>query len=305
MCKIKEIKETLKKYDYIINKYLETGNIDIVQTNKGKFVVKKRKNNDSRELFRYLKSKNYNYYLDYINDDQDNFMIFPFYDNTKIDINEKAKDLILLVASLHSKTTFYKSLDLNEEKDFYEETLKKLEDLNNYYENIRYSLEETEYLSPSQLLLLKNISWIFHSIDSSKYFLEKWYGQLKNKTNKRVCLIHGNLELDHLLYNENKKIISWSDARNDSPIFDLINLYKKEYKKLEFYSLFQIYEEYCPLNTEEKNMLFSLMLTPYKIEFNKKEILNTKDVYDLINFLEKSSSIISNYHSSNTNSKNK
>ncbi|MDD6879615.1 MAG: hypothetical protein PUD59_05285 [bacterium] len=301
---MRKIKELFKKYDYVINKYSEEGNINIVQTDNGKFIVKKKKNNDNRELFRYLKSKNFNCYLDYINDDQDNFMIFPYIDSVTVDQNEKAKDLMLLISSLHSKTTFYKKRSLNETKEFYEEQLNKLNELNKYYEDIRLMLEEKEYLSPSQFLLLRNISWIFHSLDSSKYFLDNWYSIVKDKKNKRVCLIHGNLEFNHLLYNEYKAIISWDKARNDTPVIDLINLYQKEYKKTEFYNLFRIYEELSPLSIEEKYLLFSLMLIPNKIEFDKKEILNTKDVYNLVSYLQTSSDIISNYHSSNTNSKN-
>ena len=52
------VKDVLEKYNYRIDKLTLNNNIRIIDSPSGKFVVKKRKNKDTRELFRYLNSKN-------------------------------------------------------------------------------------------------------------------------------------------------------------------------------------------------------------------------------------------------------
>ena len=61
------VKDVLEKYNYRIDKLTLNNNIRILDSPSGKFVVKKRKNKDTRELFRYLNSRGFDNYLDYIN----------------------------------------------------------------------------------------------------------------------------------------------------------------------------------------------------------------------------------------------
>ena len=302
--KMNELKEILNKYNLRIESLKLNNKIKIINTNSGKYVVKKRKNNDTRDLFKHLNSKNFHNYLDYINDDQDNFMIFPYVETVNTENSVLATDMIILVSSLHAKTSFYKAYPLYEVKTFYEEKTKEIEELEVYYNNLRLMIEEEKYPSPSNYFILRNISWIFHSIDSSKYFLNKWYQIEKEKKNKRVCLIHGNLDLSHFIESEEKFLISWDNAKNDSPVFDLIKFYKNNYKDVAFYNLFRIYEERYPLLPEERYLLFSLMFLPEKLKFDKEEVINTSNAYYMIKYLMTSSEIVSNYHSSNTNSQN-
>lgn len=300
-----EIKDIISKYNLKIEGVKLNNNVKIINTSTGKYVVKKRKSNDTRELFKYLKSKDFNNYLNYINDDGDEYLIFPYIDTV---VNEKdviATDMIMIVSILHAKTTFYKSYPLYEVKTFYEEKINQIETLKKYYENLRILFEEEEYLPPSHYLLLRNISWFFYSLDSSKYFLDKWYNIEKDKKNKRVCLIHGNLDLSHFIGNEEKFLISWDKAKNDSPVIDLITFYKNNYKDISFYNILRIYEERYPLLNEERYLLFALLLLPEKINFNNEEIINTKNVYFSVKYLTSSSNIISNYHSSNSEGKGK
>ena len=115
------VKDVLEKYNYRIDKLTLNNNIRIIDSPSGKFVVKKRKKKDTRELFRYLNSRGFDNYLDYINDDQDDFMIFPYIDEVHDDRASRANDIILLDSLLHNKTAFYKSISSEEVKAFYEE----------------------------------------------------------------------------------------------------------------------------------------------------------------------------------------
>ena len=298
-----DIKLLLNKYNYNIKKISIIGNVIVIDTDSGKYVIKKVNNKDIKEIFKYLKSKSFNNYVDFINDIDDNYLIFPFIDNIINNIDSKAKDLIYLMAVLHSKTYFYKSFPIDEIKKTYESKIDDLNNLEKYYEKLKSNAESQFFISPSNYYLLRNISWIFHSINSSKFFLNKWYDTIKDKKNIRICMTHGNLELDHLIDSDNKLLISWDKARNDSVVKDIIILYRKYYDKLSFYELLNLYNSNFKLNSDELYFLFSLMFYPDKILLNSNEILNMKEVYNLINYLQTGSSIISKYHPSDSNSK--
>ena len=295
-----DIKNVLDKYNYRTEKISIIGKAKIVETENEKLVVKQN-NGDIKDVFVYLEGKGFHNYLDYLNEPNDKYLIFPYINSITKEDSDKAKDLITIVALLHSKTYFYKSISVDEIKKMYEEKTEHLDYLDKYYDNLRFYIEEQQFPSPSNYYLLRNISWIFHSISSSKYFLDKWYDIVKDKKNNRVGLIHGNLELNHLLESNKKVIISWDGARNDLLIYDLIYLYKKNYNDVDFYNLFKLYESYFPLLPEERFLLFSLMLEPDKLKLDDIEILNMKKCYYQIKYLQTSSAIISNYHSEKTN----
>ena len=74
---------------------------------------------------------------------------------------------------------------------------------------------------------------------------------------ERISLIHNNLELNHYIRGEDKDyLISWDNATFDSPVLDLVHLYKKEFFNVEFSSLFKIYNNFI-LNTKTFSFIAS------------------------------------------------
>ena len=67
-------------------------------------------------------------------------------------------DLIYLLSLLHSKTTFYREVDIDHNKEIYETTINNLDYLNNYYTNLITSIEKEVYMSPSSYLIARNIN---------------------------------------------------------------------------------------------------------------------------------------------------
>ena len=294
-----DIKDLVNNFNLKINKCKYCNNIRIVDTDKGKFVIKKNNHNNS-ELFRYLESKNFNNFLN-IYDYNSNYEIYPYIDGINLTNEEKAIDIIYLISILHNRTTFYKNIELDTIKAIYEDINNKLSYLINYYDNLRMISEDSTYPSPSSYLLLRNISVIFRSIDNSKYFIDKWYNTIKDKKNFRVVTIHNYLELDHLIKSENTYLISWDKSCRASPIYDLLSLYKNTYDKVEFSSLFEMYNSKYPLSKEEIYLLFSLLLVPDKIDLSNKEIINTKEVYKLTNYLMSTIDFVSKYNPDSAN----
>ena len=291
-----EIRSLVDKYNFKIKKYHAQGKTKIIDTNKGKFVFKRKTNLDKEDIYNYLSAKKFNNYIKPYNEIDDNYEIYPYIDDLIKEDDDKALDIIYLISILHNKTTFYKNFSLEEKNKIYEEHINNLDYLASYYDNIRLIIEEEKYPSPSNYLLIRNISLIYISIDASRYFIKKWYTTVKEKTTKRVCRIHGNLSLDHLIESDNIYLISWDKSKIDIPILDLYEFYKNNYLNLDFDNLFSIYLTKYPLFEEEKYLLFSLMLMPRKLQLNNSEIINTRYVYNLIEYLVKTNDFISKHN---------
>lgn len=298
MNNIKEIKDT---FSFKINKCTYYKETRLLETDKGNFIIKKNKQNN-KDLFRYLESKNFNNYLN-LYDSSTDYEVYPYIENIEMTKEEKVLDIVYLISLLHNRTTFYKTTNIDLIQSLYEDVNKKILYFNNYYENIRSLIEEENYMSPSGYLFLRNMTVVFKSLDDSKMYIEKWYEIAKNKKNYRVSTIHNYLELDHLLKNDNSYLISWDKSCKASPIYDIISLYQESYEFVDFHSVFDLYISKYPLYEEELYLLFSLLLIPRKIEFNNREIINTKNVYELTNYLINTINFISKYNSKKTDSK--
>ena len=204
-------------------------------------------------------------------------------------------DLIYLLTLLHSKTTFYREVDIDHNKEIYETTINNLDYLNNYYTDLITSIEKEVYMSPSSYLIARNINIIFESIYYSRDKIEEWYKKVEDSKNERVVNIHNNITLDHYIKSEKPYLISWNKSRIDSPIYDLLSFYKNHYLELDFDDLFHYYESNYPLKEEERLLLFSQIAIPSKIELENDEYKMCIKINKMINYLYKTSKLITNY----------
>ena len=292
-----DIHDLLQKYDLVIKKLEKRGHVLLVETNDKKYIIKQKKEEKSN-LFSYLYSRSFNYFPNlYNNDFDDKYEIFDYIESINMPNQEKAKDIVLLIALLHSKTTFYRKIDIEDYKVIYEDLKEKIDKLRIYYENLNDKIDDEIYMSPSHYLLVRNISKIYASLNYCNYELDNWYKEVKNKDKERVVTIHNNLTLNHFLKNSENYLISWDKSTIDSPIYDLYHFYKNEYKNLEFSELLTLYERKYPLLEEERRLLFILMSIPSKYEEENDEYLNTKRVNDILEYLYTTDKVISPYYS--------
>lgn len=260
------------------------------------YVLKENKGNN--KVFSYLDARGFNYYpsnkvL------SDKYVLYEYLKDYNISDDERAIELINLVSLLHSKTTRYNSVSIDDYKKIYEDIDNKIDKLYSYYSDLNELIEQEIYMSPSNYLLVRNISKIYSSLNYCKNELDNWYELVKDNKKERVALIHNNLSLDHLIRNENSYLISWDKSKFDNPIYDLYNFYKNNYEKIEFSSLLEIYQKRYPLKQNELKLFFILISLPDKIEFTNNDFNNCKLVDKMLDYLYKTDSIISPYYPKN------
>ena len=285
---MRQYKNILERNDLKVDKYTIRGKATIVNTPLGQFVLKK---NTGNNIYKYLSSRNFEYFPKIIDIDSDN-IIYEYLENISYDDSQKAFDIMHLTALLHSKTTYYKEIDYDEYKKIYEDLKDKLNYINNYYTDIINVIESKIYMSPSEYLIARNISKIFSCIYYCTNELEKWYELVKDKKRKRVVTLHNNLSLDNLIKNKNIYLISWDKSKIDLPIYDIVNFYNKYALDFDFTVLLNEYERIFPLLEEERVLMNILISIPSKIDINYYEYDMVKNVRKLLDKIYKTEKLL-------------
>lgn len=280
------------------NNIKKINNSYIISNDNYKYVVKEKKS-DLDKKFNYLLSRSFNQFPKKFTFDK--YDIYNYIEDKNISDEERLYEITNLISLLHTKTTRYRNTCLDDYKIIYEKILKKLDYLNNYYSSLNDLIDNEIYMAPSHYLLALNISKIYSALIFCRSELDNWYELIKNSTRQRVAFIHNNLDLDHLLYDDGPYLISWDKSKVDLPIYDLVHLYERYYKKTDFEILFNIYQKKYPLNKEELKLFFIMISIPKKIEFLNDESQNIKNVRDLIESLNKGDKLIRPYLNKVTN----
>lgn len=291
---MKEINDLLKKKNIRALSYRKIGNTFVANTNIGKVVIKKNKNKDY--IYDYLKTRNFNYYPEII--ESDDFIVTRYIEDVDIPKEQKITDLMDLISLLHSKTTHYKEVSEDEYKKIYEDLSNNYEYLYEYYHDLISIIDEKVFMSPSEYLLARNISFIFKSIEVGKTLIQNWLNDIDGLNKMRVVVVHNNLDLSHYIRNSKDYLISWDKSKIDIPIFDLYNLYNNHYLDFDFYELIKEYEHVYPLKNYELELFLILIIMPKKIEFNDNEFNMCIKISHEVDRLYKSEKLIEQYKKS-------
>jgi len=203
-----KIKELLKEKGVSIYRYEVINNRYIIDTNKGKYVIKKNKYIDKSKLFAFLESRKFTYYLKPIYS-TDEYDIYPYIEESVLNVEEKYVDLVSIIAYLHLRTSFYKNEKEEAIKDKYNDIKDEISSIEKYFYNLQDQIEDIEYMSPSNYLLIRNISIFYKSISLCKEYLEKWYKIALQNKKKRYVTLHNNLNASNILVGNSIYLINW------------------------------------------------------------------------------------------------
>ena len=270
---IEVLKSIYKPYRYTIK-----GKSTILETTCGDFIIKP-KNKDINELYTYLTNRGFMNYPKIIDSSRDEVNVFEYVEDIKLPKEQKCDDLIEIIASLHNKTSYFKEVSEDKFKSIYEDIKSNISYLSNYY-NTLYEIGFNEvYASPSNYIFMRNYFKINAALEYANSELDNWYSLVTNETKIRVCLIHNNLELNHLL---NNKLISWDNYMIDTPVIDIVKLYKNEWKNINFSEILERYIYKFPLLDYEKKLLFILISMPPQIKKSNNEFEKCKVISEVI-----------------------
>ena len=281
-----------------ISKYKLPGEVFTIKSGAriidNKIVIKNKVNDSIDRTYDYLKSRAFDYFPSLL-DSSDGYEIYPYIEDIYEPREQKAMDMMHLLSLLHSKTTFYREVDIDKNKEIYENIINNINYLNDYYNELISLIEKEVYMSPSSYLIARNINIIFSSIYYVRDNIEKWYKKIENNKNERVSYIHNNINLDHYVKRDKPYLISWNKSRIDNPIYDLLSFYKNHYLEFDFDDLFHYYESNYPLKEDERLLLFTYMAIPPVMDKSGSEYDMCIKINKTIDYLYKTSNLIMNY----------
>lgn len=287
---IELLKELYKPYRYTIK-----GKAHVLKSTSGDVVIKEKKG-EMKELYDYLLSRNFSSFPPLIDDKREGVNVFKYVSDTNMPKEQKAQDMIKVIANLHQKTAYFKEVSLDDYQKIYDEITDQIKYLRYFYENTFDELFKEVYPSPSHYFLLTNISKILASFDFATHELEDWFGKVSQLNKFRVCRIHNNLALDHFRKSDGEYLLSWENSRIDTPVLDLIQFYQKEFFDLPFATIYETYLKINPLSKEEQQLFFIMISLPYKIDFKATEINVCKQVREILDYVYKTEELIRPYY---------
>ena len=285
-----KINHILKSKGIIAREYKKKGKTIVINTNKGKYIYKEGKINP--QILNYLKSRSFDYLPFFLNNQDESYQLTNYIEDLNIPKEQKILDLIKLVALLHSKTTHYKEIDLDYYEKIYEDLDNNLNYLYIYYTDLITIIESKVYMSPSELLLARNITKIYDTISENKKRLDYWHENIKEKRKERRVVLHNNLKLEHFLESDTSYLVSWDKSKIGSPIFDLYKLYQNHALEFDFKTILNEYENIYPLLKEEKELLFILISQIDLVNFDDSEYINCKKISKMIDKIYKTEMLI-------------
>ena len=280
----KEIISILKSNNIHPVSYQKIKSVYLIKDKKNSYIIKLNTNN--YDIYKYLISKNFNYFPKNYNSNNDNYDISEYIPNLNIAIDQKVNDYLRILAILHLKTSYKREIDLDYIKEKYEGLLNEINYLRKYYYELNNKIDKEIFLSPDAYLLVRNISLIYSTLTLLEERLKKLYENIKTEKSMRVSLLHNNLSLEHLLINEKEYLISWDKAYFDSPIYELNNFYREYYQSITINDFLMNYENINKLSSNEKELLLIMLAIPKEIKFTNNTYLNTKNINLEINYLK-------------------
>ena len=260
--KYKPLKYTIK--GKTINLFSTTGDYVIKPTNK-----------NINELFKYLSSRNFSNFPKIV-EQNDKYVTYEYVNTLDTPKEQQLLDMILVVSKLHNKTAYFKEVTEDKYTEIYDNIKSNIIFLKDYYSKKYDEAFNEIYSSPSNYYFLLNYSLINNDLAFIENELDEWFNLVKG--------------MDSYL-------LSWDKYTFDTPIIDIVKLYKNEYLTCDFSGILKEYLRNFKLSNDEEKLLFILLSIPDKIKEEDTEFNNTCNVALIVDYIKRTEKLIRPYYS--------
>lgn len=287
-----EIKRIIEKYKPL--KYTIKGKTVNLFSTAGDYVIKPTKKN-IKELFNYLNSRNFTNFPKII-EQNDDYITYEYVESLDTPKEQQLLDLVLVVSKLHNKTAYFKEVTEDKYTEIYDNIKNNILFLKDYYSKMYDEAFKEIYSSPSNYYFLLNYSLINNDLTFIENELDEWFNLVKEANKQRVCLVHNNLSLDHFVKGMDSYLLSWDKYSFDTPVIDIVNLYKNEYLTCDFSDILKEYLKNFKLTKDEEKLLFILLSLPDEIHKETSEFNNTCNVALVVDYVKRTEKLIRPYY---------
>ena len=290
---IEVLKAIYKPYRYTIK-----GKTTLLETTNGDFIIKEKKK-DINELYNYLISRGFDSFPRLVDASRKDVYVYEYIEDIKMPKEQKCDDLIDTIATLHNKTSYFKEVSEDNYKAIYEDIKSNISYLKSYYDTLYEMGFKENYMAPSTYEFMRNFHKIMASLNFCEEELDNWYETIKGETKTRVSIVHNNLSLNHFLERDKNYLISWDNYMIDTPVIDLVHLYKNEYHNMNFENALERYFYKFPMLESEKKLLFILLAMPPEVKKETNEFDKCKEFSKVLDYVFKTEDLIRPYYAKN------
>ncbi len=275
----------------VINKYLSNitkisyinSNV-YIETCTNNYIVLDKKI-DKNKLFDFFRKVDFKYFKYPLNNDSyEIYLLSDDYDVNKvseIDLNM----FIDCLSLLHKKTMNYEVISDDDFNKLYNYLYLKIDDTYKYYLRLQSRIEEKKFPSPSEFLLINNISMIYRLLDYSLYKLDSL-----NNCDKdfHLCVLLNKISSN----NFDGSFIDFNYYSNGISLFDL-DLFFKNYYYADLISLFDRYCYTVSINDCSLSLFLCLISIVWEVDFSSTNFNNCLRVRNLLDYVYKVFNFIS------------
>ncbi|UOY94166.1 spore coat protein YsxE [Ectobacillus sp. JY-23] len=183
--------------------------------------------------------------------------------------NDEYHKMFQTLASMHQKTLREEKLTEDVLNNHYDTLSGIWERERNAMEEFVVNCESRWYMSPFELQYCTYFHQAIRAHEFASKKLEEWHEAMKEQETTRIALIHGNLSMNHFLFDheQNGYFISLERSQFSTPVQDLVQFYSRSFQtypiaRNDRYEWFQVYQKNFPFTPEEKKLMLAYLAYP-------------------------------------------
>ncbi|MFJ8529799.1 spore coat protein YsxE [Bacillus sp. NPDC094106] len=284
--------ELRNRYEPIVKRYQldtqhmeEHGNVMKIYTNQGPYALKKLpdkrlERNNFMHHIQYLKEKGFSNYVpiyhatdgNYIlSDGTYSYYLMPWLERAEGhgEDNDQYHKMFQTLAMLHQKTIKEETYTEEALEGHYTNISERWEREGETLEQFLVESEAKWYMSPFELQYCTYFHHVMRARDFATKQLTEWYEAMKEKEKTRISFVHGNVSLNHFLfdYERNGYFISLERSQFATPVQDIVGFYSRSLNtypiaRSDRFEWYQAYQKNFPFTKEEQLLMFAYLTYP-------------------------------------------
>lgn len=279
---LQQITPILRQYGVTPHFVESFGKVQRVYSDKGVFALKRITPTDGTDFIRhvqYLYQKGYNRIVPIfptldgryaIMHQGSLYYLMPWLPNeVKEDVDERQKQMFRELARLHTLSVREVSIDKEEKREHYENTVHEWEKENELLVGLLEQCESKWYMSPFELLFCLYYHDISQALRFSMDKLKQWFEKTKDDEKARAVISHGKLSTEHFILDDRGYgyFSNFEESRQGSPMHDLLPYLSRTLKTYpkkceECIDWLYTYFKFFPLREDELNLFLSYFAHP-------------------------------------------
>ncbi|WP_018781679.1 spore coat protein YsxE [Bacillus sp. 95MFCvi2.1] len=275
----------VQRYQLDAHHMEEHGSVIKIYTNQGPYALKKLpshrlKRNNLMYYVQFLREKGFTHYVPIyhatdgnhiLSDETYSYYLMPWLERAEGngEDNDQYHKMFQTLALLHQRTVKEETYTEEALEEHYTNVSDRWEKDGEFLEQFLVESEAKWYMSPFELQYCTYFHHVMRAREFATKQLSEWNEAMKEKEKTRVSFIHGNVSMNHFLfdYERNGYFISLERSQFATPVQDLVRFYSRSLNtypitRSDRFEWYQVYQKNFPFTKEEQLLMFAYLTYP-------------------------------------------